>query len=157
MSVLLEQIGQIAIFLICARTMLHFRAQESYEKYIKLLVSMMLLILLITPIMELFGVNSTEGLEDKINEYEKKLQNLLSEPILEENSIEAILQNITERQVSESAEYVENQTESAKSMNETDMEVSTVVVTEAEQEEVQEEIEKIEINVEKIEIGGNDG
>ena len=45
MSALLTKIGQLAVFLICAQTLVHFRPKGSYEKYIKLLVSMMLLIL----------------------------------------------------------------------------------------------------------------
>ena len=54
MSALLEKIGQMAVFLICAQTLMHFRPKDSYEKYIKLLVSMMLLILLVEPVMDLF-------------------------------------------------------------------------------------------------------
>ena len=55
MESFLEKIGQIAIFMICAQTLMHFRAKEAYEKYLKLLVSMMLLLLLAEPLLGLMG------------------------------------------------------------------------------------------------------
>ena len=40
---------RLGIFMVCARLLIHFRAQESYEKYLKLLVSVMILIQLFLP------------------------------------------------------------------------------------------------------------
>ena len=49
MQWLYHVIGQVGIFLICAQTLIHFRPRESYEKYLKLLLSVMLLIQLLQP------------------------------------------------------------------------------------------------------------
>ena len=50
MQWLYHVIGQVGIFLICAQTLIHFRPRESYEKYLKLLLSVMLLIQLLRPL-----------------------------------------------------------------------------------------------------------
>ena len=50
MQWLYHVIGQVGIFLICAQTLIHFRPRESYEKYLKLLLSVMLLIQLFQPL-----------------------------------------------------------------------------------------------------------
>ena len=51
MQWLYHVIGQVGIFLICAQTLIHFRPRESYEKYLKLLLSVMLLIQLLQPLL----------------------------------------------------------------------------------------------------------
>ena len=49
MQWLYRVIGQAGIFLICAQTVVHFRPKESYDKYLKLLLSVMLLLQLLQP------------------------------------------------------------------------------------------------------------
>lgn len=57
-SGIVKTICQIGIFLICAQAIVHFRPKASYEKYLKMLVSVMIL-------MQLFlaasGIFSAEG------------------------------------------------------------------------------------------------
>ena len=55
MQWLYHVIGQVGIFLICAQTLIHFRPRESYEKYLKLLLSVMLLIQLLQPLLTVLG------------------------------------------------------------------------------------------------------
>lgn len=57
---LLEVIKQVGIFMICAQMILHFRPSESYNKYIKLLISIMVLVQLMLPVMEIFGAGMEE-------------------------------------------------------------------------------------------------
>lgn len=45
-----QAICRVGIFMICAQAVIHFRPQESYEKYLKLMVSVMVLIQLLLPI-----------------------------------------------------------------------------------------------------------
>lgn len=45
-----QAICRMGIFMICAQAMIHFRPQEAYEKYLKLLVSVMVLIQLFLPL-----------------------------------------------------------------------------------------------------------
>lgn len=95
MDVLLEKIGQIAVFMICAQTMIHFRAKESYEKYLKLLVSMMLLLLLAEPLMGMMGKGSEITFFDRIKVYEKELQVIVGNQELEQEEIIQILSHMT--------------------------------------------------------------
>lgn len=71
---MLKEIGRVAVFIICAQTLLHFRAKESYEKYIKLLISMMVLLLLLKPFLN--GGFGTEGdiFAEMVAKYEKELE-----------------------------------------------------------------------------------
>ena len=101
---LLEKIGQLAVFLICAQTLVHFRAKESYEKYVKLLVSMMLLILLVEPIMHLFKKQDNGTFLEQVQWYEQQLQEIVTATGLENQEIQQRLQEITQRRVEEVAE-----------------------------------------------------
>lgn len=49
-SIFLQTICRIGIFMICAQAVIHFRPREAYEKYLKLLVSAMVLIQLFLPV-----------------------------------------------------------------------------------------------------------
>lgn len=107
MEGLLSKIGQIAIFMICAKTLLHFRAKESYEKYLKLLVSLMLLVLLIEPLMEVLGKGKEGEFLQRIRLYNYQLQDILENEQLNNEEISEILSHMT-MGVSEQVEAVEN-------------------------------------------------
>lgn len=107
MEGLLSKIGQIAIFMICAKTLLHFRAKESYEKYLKLLVSLMLLVLLVEPLMEAFGKGKEGEFLQRIRLYNYQLQDILENEQLNNEEISEILSHMT-MGVSEQVEAVEN-------------------------------------------------
>lgn len=113
---MLDKIGQLATFIICAQTIMHFRAKGSYEKYIKLLVSIMLLIMLVEPILSLFGGEKENGfLLERIKVYQSELEGIMGRETLDNGEIEAILTNITyqvskeikENEKVESSAYVE--------------------------------------------------
>ncbi len=131
MDVLLKEIGQVAIFLICAQTLLHFRAKDSYEKYIRLLISMMLLLLLAEPFLELFSTKEGGGFMDKMAVYEQRMEEVMGNGLLQEEEIEQILQGITQEKVVQGVEYVQGQQEGGE--------------------------QQTQIMIEKIEIGGQDG
>lgn len=107
MEGLLSKIGQIAIFMICAKTLLHFRAKESYEKYLKLLVSLMLLVLLVEPLMEVLGKGKEGEFLQRIRLYNYQLQDILENEQLSDEEISEILSHMT-MGVSEQVEAVEN-------------------------------------------------
>ncbi|MBR4086012.1 MAG: hypothetical protein IKK33_17195 [Lachnospiraceae bacterium] len=107
MGALLSKIGQIVIFMICARTLLHFRAKESYEKYLKLLVSLMLLVLLAEPLMECLGKGKEGDFLQRIQLYNYRLQDILKNEQLGNEEISQILSHMT-MEVSEQVKAVEN-------------------------------------------------
>lgn len=107
MEELLSKIGQMAIFMICARTLLHFRAKESYEKYLKLLVSLMLLVLLVEPLMDVFGKGEEGEFLQRIQSYSYQLQDILGNEQLNNEEISEILSHMT-MGVSEQVQTVDN-------------------------------------------------
>lgn len=107
MEGLLSKIGQMAIFMICARTLLHFRAKESYEKYLKLLVSLMLLVLLVEPLMDIFGKGEEGEFLQRIQSYSYQLQDILENEQLNNEEISEILSHMT-MGVSEQVQTVDN-------------------------------------------------
>lgn len=107
MEGLLSKIGQMAIFMICARTLLHFRAKESYEKYLKLLVSLMLLVLLVEPLMDVFGKGEEGECLQRIQSYSYQLQDILENEQLNNEEISEILSHMT-MGVSEQVQTVDN-------------------------------------------------
>lgn len=145
MSSLLKEIGQVAIFLICAQTLLHFRANDSYEKYIKLLLSMVLLLLLAEPFLSLLNMESGTGFMDKIYGYEQKLEMMMENGLLKEEEVEDFLVNLTTEKVEQGVEYIES------------MEVQGEVSQEKEAEGNEEAMEQRQIIIETIEVGGENG
>jgi len=174
MSALLEKIGQMAVFLICAQTLMHFRPKDSYEKYIKLLVSMMLLILLVEPVMDLFGKGNTGDFMEQVEIYEQSLRDILGSPQLEAAQIEGILESITMQKVEEGAVYLQGEpdlievsVEAAGNIKEDDM-LKEVLLEKREevkegkalQEAKVEKIIEVQVEVEevqKVEIGAGYG
>ena len=64
----MERMKMISIFLICAQTLIHFRARGTYVKYLRLLVSIMLLVLLMEPFARVFGFLESGELEMMIED-----------------------------------------------------------------------------------------
>lgn len=144
MNGLLKDITDMAVFLVCAQTLLHFRAKDSYEKYIRLLISMMLLLLLITPVLELLGAKGNNGFWDKITSYEQKMEEVMGKGLLQEEEIEELLQQITKKNVETGVGYVQSLQES-NAPEETGGTDAMPGQTES------------PIVIEKIEIGGSHG
>ncbi|MBQ7766966.1 MAG: stage III sporulation protein AF [Lachnospiraceae bacterium] len=69
----LEIIRKAGIFMILAQTILHLCVNESYEKYIKMLVGLITAILLIFPIFELIKEDGFQDFEQYRSEYEAEL------------------------------------------------------------------------------------
>lgn len=145
MSSFLKEIGQVAIFLICAQTLLHFRANDSYEKYIKLLLSMMLMLLLAEPFLNLLSMENGMGFMNKIQGYEQKLETIMGNGLLKEEEVEDFLINITTEKVEQGVEYVESMKVQSEELQETNADVNPEVE------------EQKQIIIETIEVGGENG
>jgi hypothetical protein len=53
-SGIFEAICRVGIFMICAQAVINFRPNASYEKYLKLLMGVMVLILILKPVINIF-------------------------------------------------------------------------------------------------------
>lgn len=115
---LLQTICRIGIFMICAQTIVHFRPRETYEKYLKLLVSVMILIQLFLPVGSfLLGGNieqTLEGLEMFRTQLEQEMETAAREAeetnkLLEQMTLEEVRKRMEEQnsQAEEALEEVE--------------------------------------------------
>ena len=105
---------QIAVFMICAQAIAHFRPKESYEKYLRMLLSVMILIQLFQPFCKLiFGVTGQE-LSASVESFQRELdismaeaaeQSVLAGEKLEAMSLLEVQERMTEQ------EEMENQAE----------------------------------------------
>ena len=86
MQWLYRVIGQAGIFLICAQTVVHFRPKESYDKYLKLLLSVMLLLQLLQPVLTMFGGGDGWNAEEQVTGFMQELQTVLTRPPNRQNS-----------------------------------------------------------------------
>lgn len=55
---MLAKIGMLGIFIICAQAVVHFSPSQTYTKYLKLLLSIMVLVQLLQPLLTFFVGNS---------------------------------------------------------------------------------------------------
>lgn len=78
MQWLYRVVGQAGIFLICAQTIVHFRPREAYEKYLKLLLSVMLLTQLLQPVLTVFGGGVEQNAQAQVEEFTEELQSVLT-------------------------------------------------------------------------------
>ena len=110
---------RLGIFMVCARLLIHFRAQESYEKYLKLLVSVMILIQLFLPLGNFLsaekkeaGLKELEGIRQEFEaELERaQLQAQEADRMLEQMTLEELQRQVQEEREKEAAEQEEGTT-----------------------------------------------
>ena len=95
---MLQVLKQTGIFMVCAQMLLHFKPSEVYGKYIRLLMSIMVLALLIGPIMELFGQGSS-SLEERAAYYDEILSEESEEARQTGAKAQALLEKMTLEEV----------------------------------------------------------
>lgn len=115
MQSLFETICKIGIFMICARTIVHFRAQETYEKYLKLLVGIMVLIQLFLPVgTMLLGSGGQKGAE-ALSRLGRELEEGMRQAQEEAAAADALLEEMTleevKRRMEEEAREREEETQ----------------------------------------------
>lgn len=109
MQWLYHVIGQVGIFLICAQTLVHFRPRESYEKYLKLLLSVMLLIQLLQPLLTVLGGDKIAGTDVQVTEFAEEIRTVLEQAAMQAEQTEDEIQAAadTAAEVTEEAEETE--------------------------------------------------
>lgn len=94
-TALFEMICRVGIFMICAQAMIHFRPKGSYEKYLKLLVSVMLLIQIFQPVSKFFSGTTGADLQSRMEWYEQALQEGMAEAAAQNSAAERLLEQMT--------------------------------------------------------------
>ncbi len=149
----LDAIGRIGIFMICARAIVHFRPKEADEKYMKLLVSIMILIQLFLPLGGLLmgggGSETVEALEQFKIVLEQSMQDA------EENAAQAdaLLEEMTLEEV---RKRMENQATEQQTAKQQTIEPTEQQITEQQTEDSNDIIEVEVEPVEKISVGNEE-
>ncbi len=99
-----KTICRTGVFLICAQAVLHFSPKEVYVKYMKLLVSAMVLIQLVLPFGSLFLGGRKGELVQALEQFKQNMEQSLRQA--EENTAEAdrILEQMTLEEVRKAVE-----------------------------------------------------
>lgn len=92
---MLRIVGQVGIFMICAQAVLHFKPAESYGKYIRLLISLMVLVQLIVPVLEIFGASGKDAFSGRVAFYDEELVKHMEEVNITSVSAEKLLEELT--------------------------------------------------------------
>lgn len=74
-SELVGLICKMGIFMICAQAIVHFRPKASYEKYLRLLVSAMLLVQIFVFVGGIFSTEGKEELRERIQQFTSIMEN----------------------------------------------------------------------------------
>lgn len=92
---LLQMIKGVGIFVVCAQMLLHFKPSETYGKYIRLLVSIMVLAQLFSPIMGIFGRKSAQSFGERVIWYDEMLRQGTADADRTDERAQALLEQMT--------------------------------------------------------------
>lgn len=98
-NVLFQAICRMGIFMICAQAIMHFRPNESYEKYLKLLVSIMVLIQLFLPVGSLFLGGGNQDAAKLLEQFKRELAVSMQEAEKNAKEADELLQQMTLEEV----------------------------------------------------------
>lgn len=90
----MENIVRMGIFMICAQVLIHFRPNGSYEKYMKLLVSVMVLAQIFFPVMNFF-LGEGQEMEERVAWFAQKVDETRKEALQSAGEAEGMLNRMT--------------------------------------------------------------
>lgn len=137
----MEAIIRMGIFMICAQVLIHFRPNGSYEKYMKLLVSVMILAQLFFPVMNLF-LEEGQQMEDLVVQFEQQIEESRKEALFNVGEVEGLMDRMTRREL-----------ERQLKLQEASQGADTDGLGEGKEQAVEEEtVERKDSRIQKIEI-----
>ena len=110
--------------MICAQALVHFRPREAYEKYLKLLVSVMILIQLFLPIGSLFLGGGRQDAARQLEAFGRELEQGLEDAAGEAAAADELLEQMTLEEV---RRRIEEQTQQEELPREASGEIRTDV------------------------------
>lgn len=112
-SILFQTICRIGIFMICAQAIIHFRPRETYEKYLKLLVSAMILIQLFLPVGSFLLGGGMEQTLKRLELLRTQLEQEMDSAAREAADTDKLLEQMTLEEVRKRVEEQERRAEEA--------------------------------------------
>lgn len=161
MQTFMKTIVQMGIFMICAQVLIHFRPNGSYEKYMKLLVSAMIVAQIFFPLIN-FVIGGEYHMEEQVARFEEQLQKSMQEAQAAAGQTEAILNEMTLEQLRQQLAAREAEAQAAKEQEvQDDKEDREKEVQEDRMQEEKQEKFREEVQIDKIQIeigeSGQDG
>ena len=95
MTELQTLIGQIGIFMICAKAIMHFRPDASYEKYLRMLLSAMILVQVLQPFCNIFLGGDGSELEKSVQQFQIELEESMTKAAQRANVSDEMLQQMS--------------------------------------------------------------
>lgn len=94
-----QVICQVGIFMICAQTVIYFRPKEVYEKYLKLLVSVMVLIQIFLPLGGLLLGAGGGDAAQVLEQFKREMEQAVKEAEESAAAADALLEQMTLEEV----------------------------------------------------------
>ena len=86
MNGLVRELGRLTIFMVCAQLIVCFRPKESYEKYLKLLMTGLILMQFLRPVQRLLSMETTD-LEGALWEFQERFYEQEGEALRQEETV----------------------------------------------------------------------
>ena len=86
MNGLVRELGRLTIFMVCAQLIVCFRPKESYEKYLKLLMTGLILMQFLRPVQRLLSMDTTD-LEGALWEFQERFYEQEGEALRQEETV----------------------------------------------------------------------
>lgn len=138
-NALFRAICKVGIFVICAQAVVHFRPREAYEKYLKLLVGIMVMIQLFLPIAAFFLGGNMEQLAQRLEGFQEELEQNAKLEAEAAMKADEVLQRMTLEEVSRRMEELKRK-EQETEQNQT-------------QQQTQEQVQEEKDTVISVEVG----
>ena len=95
---------RVGVFVICAQAILCFRPRQSHEKYLKLLVSVMILVQIFQPVARILGAEGSGEIQERIAWFQEQLDQEMARSAGEGMVSQELLDRMTLSQVRERLE-----------------------------------------------------
>lgn len=154
---LLQIIKQTGIFMVCAQMILHFKPAECYEKYIRLLIGIMVLAQLIAAAAAVFGKEGENFFSGRVDYYKALLAESMEGADMEK--AEALLEQMTMEEVQAKISQIREEQSAALQQGETEGWQSGAVPDDSaglQEPDAKQPVEEVDIQIERIEVKTGD-
>lgn len=148
---LLQIVKQTGIFIVCAQMILHFKPAECYEKYIRLLIGIMVLAQLVAAGAAVFGKEGENFFAGRVDYYSGLLAQSMEGADMAE--AEALLEKMTMEEVQARIDQIREEQDAAQ-QSETALESGAEV--EVWEQDAQPPLGEIDIQIDRIEVKTDD-
>ena len=96
---LFQAICRLGIFMICVRAIIHFRPNEAYEKYLRLLAGIMIMIQIFLPVGKLILGRGGQEASEILRQFRRELERGMEEAAESAEAADVLLEQMTLEEV----------------------------------------------------------